>query len=175
MEERRSEEKAFRDDLVALLPQLKRYAVSLTRNAISAEDLVSDTVIQAMSSWRKFEPGTNLKGWTFAIQVGLFRNQLRKAVRHGRDVPIEDAGFELAMDGSQYEAVRLREAQRAIESLPAEQRAVLLLCISERKSYSEVAEELGCEVGTVKSRLNRARLAVDLALNAEAPRRQRAP
>jgi RNA polymerase sigma-70 factor (ECF subfamily) len=154
-----------RAELVLHLPALMSFALSLTRNASAADDLVQETIVRAWSSFGTFVPGTILRAWLFTILRNAFYADLRK---HRRDVQDSDglhaAGLSQKPDHDGNLA--MRDFHRAFEKLIDEQREVLVLVGVLGFSYEEAAETIGCAMGTVKSRLNRgrARLAEHLQL-----------
>ena len=147
-----------RSELVAQIPGLRRYARALTGNAWAADDLVQDTLERACSKWRLWTAGSNLRAWLFTLMHNQFANQVRRAVRQsdaGRMVDMEDVNDELiAADAGSDMALDLH---RCLMRLPEDQRAVLLLVSLEDMSYEDVARITGVPVGTVMSRLSRAR------------------
>ncbi|MCL6708189.1 RNA polymerase sigma factor [Pseudomonas sp. R2.Fl] len=144
----------FEDDMLALLPQLRRYSRSLTRSDTDSEDLLHDCVETALTrraQWR----GVNLKAWALAIMTNLYRNNHRFTVRHPL-VDIEEAE-ELAAPAAADDPLERDRLRIALDALSAEYRAVLMLVVVEGYSYQEVAELLDVPIGTVMSRLSRAR------------------
>lgn len=139
------------------IPGLRRYARALTGNAWAADDLVQDTLERACSKWRLWVAGSDLRAWLFAIMHNLFASQVRRAPPHAAvsldELPPEQQG---GVDPGRDHGVRL-DLQRCLLQLPEEQRAVLLLVTLEDLSYAEVAKVLGIPLGTVMSRLSRAR------------------
>ncbi len=147
-----------RQALVDHIPGLRRYARALTGDAWAADDLVQDTLERACSRWRLWAVGTDLRAWLFTIMHNLFANQVRGAVRQAavaRLVDIDDAADELV--AASGDADTAMDLQRCLLLLPADQRAVLLLVTLEDLPYAQVAEVLGIPLGTVMSRLSRAR------------------
>lgn len=141
-----------------LIPALRRYARALMRDRAAADDLVQDSLERAVSRWHLLRGDGDARTWIFAILHNLAINRLRQTQRRGRHIPIEDADdVALARPPSQEEALRHRDLLRALGELPAEQRSVLLLVSVEDLSYAETAKVLGIPIGTVMSRLARAR------------------
>jgi RNA polymerase sigma-70 factor (ECF subfamily) len=144
--------------LVEHIPGLRRYARALTGDTWAADDLVQDTLERACSRWRLWLAGTNLRAWLFTLMHNLFISQVRLLQRQtaqGRAVALEDVAHELlAMQAAPGLALDL---QRCLLRLPMDQRAVLLLVTLEEMSYAEVAKVTGVPLGTVMSRLSRAR------------------
>lgn len=140
--------------LVELIPRLRRYARALVGERASADDLVQDTLERAWAKLHLYRRGTDLRAWLFTVMHNVHVNRVRAT----RPVdPLEDDMPELAQRGTQPDALLVRDLDRAIARLPADQRAVLLLVTLEEMSYEEVARTLGIPIGTVMSRLSRAR------------------
>jgi RNA polymerase sigma factor (sigma-70 family) len=140
-----------------LIPALRRYARALVRNRATADDLVQDCLERAVSRWHQRRDGS-VRAWLFTILHNLAVNQFRQAASRGRHVSIEEAG-EDEFDGAAAQEHRLvyRDVLNKLARLPEEQRAVLLLVAVEDLSYAEAAKALNVPVGTVMSRLSRAR------------------
>ena len=140
--------------LVELIPRLRRYARALVGERASADDLVQDTLERAWAKLHLYRRGTDLRAWLFTVMHNVHVNRVRAT----RPVdPLEEEMPELAQRGTQPDALLVRDLDRAIARLPADQRAVLLLVTLEEMSYEEVARTLGIPIGTVMSRLSRAR------------------
>lgn len=144
-------------ELRELLQRLRRFALWLTRNASSADDLVQATLERALSRWSSKGDG-NLRAWLFAILYRQFLDGQRRARRHARLLEIFGGRTEEAP--STEDLVVNQATLEAFGRLPAEQRALLLLVSVEGLSYKEVADTLGIPIGTVMSRLSRARKAL---------------
>jgi RNA polymerase sigma-70 factor (ECF subfamily) len=141
-----------------LIPALRRYARALMRERAAADDLVQDSLERAISRWHQRRPDGDVRSWLFAILHGLAINRLRQAQRRGRHIAMEDAdAAALARPPDQEAALRHRDLLRALDELPEEQRSVLLLVSVEDLPYAEAAQVLGIPIGTVMSRLSRAR------------------
>jgi len=146
----------FRDGLLAAMPNLRSFALSLTRNQSRADDLVQDAMMKAWQNRARFEPGTNLPAWLFTILRNLFYSEHRKRVREVEDA--DDAySSRLASLPDQIAKLDLADMRAAIAKLPPEQGRALVMVAAEGMSYEEVAEACGVAVGTIKSRVNRAR------------------
>ena len=147
----------FQDDLVALLPQLRAFARALTGgDAAFADDLVQDTAVKALQARSSFAHGTNLKAWLFTI----LRNNLRSVMRSKRvKSEVSDEGLEnlLWRAPAQEDRLEFEAFKRAFKLLSPAHREVLILVGIHGYAYEKAAEIAGCEVGTVRSRLNRAR------------------
>jgi RNA polymerase sigma factor (sigma-70 family) len=147
-----------RQSIVDHIPRLRRYARSLTGDAWAADDLVQDTLERACSRWRLWLIGSDLRAWLFTLMHNLFISQLREQQRSPQGSPqveLDDVAHTLPAAGS-APGVAL-DLQRCLMRLPVDQRAVLLLVGVEELSYAEVAKVTGVPVGTVMSRLSRAR------------------
>ncbi|MCD7058375.1 RNA polymerase sigma factor [Pelagibacterium xiamenense] len=148
------------------LPALRRYAYGLTGNRDAAEDLFQATVARALENQRSWR-GINLRGWLFAIMTNLNRNRVRDGRRTPESVPFEDApGLAAAGDGAEEarDPLLQRRLVAALDTLSPDMRAVLLLVVLEGYSYGEVARVLEIPMGTVMSRLSRARRGLATAL-----------
>ena len=149
-------------ELVAAIPRLRRYARVLTGEATRADDLVQDTLARAWEKRRLWQAGTDLRAWLFTVMHNVFVNQRALARRDARNVSLDsDAesgdAWHLAVRPMQQVHVELREIVVHLGQLPAEQREVLLLAAVEELKYEEIASVLDIPVGTVMSRLSRAR------------------
>ena len=140
--------------LVELIPRLRRYARALVGDRATADDLVQDTLERAWSKLHLYRRGTDLRAWLFTVMHNVHVNRVRAARLTDT---LDDEMPELAQRPAQGDALLVRDLDRAIACLPAEQRAVLLLVTLEEMSYEEVARTLGIPIGTVMSRLSRAR------------------
>ena len=140
--------------LVELIPRLRRYARALVGDRAAADDLVQDTLERAWAKLHLYRRGTDLREWLFTVMHNVHVNKVRAT--RATD-PLEDEMPELAQRAPQGDALMMRDLDRAIGRLPGEQRSVLLLVTLEDMSYDEVARTLGIPIGTVMSRLSRAR------------------
>lgn len=147
---------ALRDQILAAIPSLRAFAISLSGNVDRADDLVQETILRALANIQSFQPGTNMPAWLFTILRNLFRSEYRKRRRE-----IEDADGSLAetlkSHPDQMGRVEFQEFREALAQLPAEQREALILVGASGFSYEEAAQICGCAVGTIKSRVSRAR------------------
>jgi len=158
-------------DLTASLARLRIYALSLTRNGDSADDLVQQTVLKALSGRESFQPGTNFAGWIFRIQRNEFISELR---RNRPTVHIHgEIADSLSVPARQEEGIVVRELLGAFRQLPRASREALLLSHLEGRSYQEIADRAGIAEGTVKSRISRGRATLTELLDPTA--RVRAP
>ena len=146
----------WRDEVVALIPALRAFAWSLSHNSADADDLVQDTLIKAWTHREKFEPGTNLRAWLFTI---LRNTYYTAVVRRRREVADEDGkhAASLSAGPTQDWSVAVHSLQDALRRLPDEHREALILVGAAGLTYEEAAEICGCALGTIKSRVNRAR------------------
>jgi RNA polymerase sigma-70 factor (ECF subfamily) len=145
-----------RDELVEHLPAMRAFALSLTRNGATADDMVQDTIVKAWINIDKFEIGTNMRAWLFTILRNTYYSSRRKAKREVADVDgvfTESLAEKPAHDGH----MQMNDFRKALEQLTDEQREAVLLIGASGFSYEEVAEMCGVAVGTIKSRVNRAR------------------
>ena len=142
------------DQIEAVIPRLRRYARALTGERIAADDLVQDTLERALRKLHLFRPGTDLRAWLFTVMHNVFVNQ----VRAGRLPVVDDEDMaELPQREQEADGLAIRDLDRALLRLPDDQRAVLLLVALEDMSYEEAARTLEIPIGTVMSRLSRAR------------------
>ena len=146
----------WRDDIVGLIPALRAFAWSLCHNGADADDLVQDTLIKALSHRDRFEPGTNLRAWMFTILRNTYYSQILRRRREVRDEAGEYAGA-LSTPATQDWSVAMRAFRAALRKLPDQHREALILVGAAGLSYEEAAEICGCALGTIKSRVNRAR------------------
>ena len=139
------------------IPRLRRYARSLTQDISRADDLVQSCLVRALVKEHLWQPGSDLRAWLFTILHNQHVNDVRRLVREGVVVSVEDVTPHLAAAPSAGVSLELHDLEQAIAVLPREQRAVVLLAGREGERYDEIAATLGVPVGTVRSRLSRAR------------------
>lgn len=151
-----SEAASFKGELLATLPSLRAFAVALSGKHDKADDLVQETVMKAWAKQSSFEMGTNIKAWLFTILRNEFYSQMRK---RGREVQDTDGAFaeQMAVPPSQYGVMDLADLKKALGKLPNVQREAIVLIGASGFSYEQAAEICNCAVGTMKSRVNRAR------------------
>jgi RNA polymerase sigma-70 factor, ECF subfamily len=147
---------SLREDIIAAIPNLRAFAMSLSGNIDNADDLVQETLLRALAHIDSFEPGTNLAAWLFTILRNLFRSEYRKRKREVEDGEGRFAAT-LKTRPEQSSRLEFKEFQQALAKIPADQREALILVGASGFSYEETAEICGCALGTVKSRVNRAR------------------
>ena len=147
-------------DIEAEIPRLRRYARALTRDVVTADDLVQDCLTRALGKLHLWQEGTDLRAWLFTILHNQYVNHIRRSVREGAAVAFNESEPSLSRAPQQAKRLELRDLERAVAKLPAEQRSVVLLVGLEGMQYEEVAAVLGVPVGTVRSRLSRGREAL---------------
>jgi RNA polymerase sigma-70 factor (ECF subfamily) len=152
--ERRTED--FKDGLIREIPNLRAFAASLSGSMQLADDLVQDTLLKAWGNSDKFEPGTSLRAWLFTILRNTYYSLYRK---RGREVQDSEGTYaeRMATHGNQESHLDLADFRKALAKLPEEQREVLIMVGATGLSYEETAEICGVAIGTIKSRVNRAR------------------
>jgi RNA polymerase sigma-70 factor (ECF subfamily) len=178
---RDAEREAFEQEAVEHLNALYGAALRLTRSPSDAEDLVQDTFLKAHRFYDRFEAGTNLKAWLFRILTNTFINKYRRRTRErdvldgvdadpvGEGVMSRHAMRALSSPVADAERTLLaQEIQGALDTLPEDYRVMILLADVEELSYKEIAEIVGCPIGTVMSRLHRARKSMQKHLVAQA-------
>jgi RNA polymerase sigma-70 factor, ECF subfamily len=145
-----------RDAVLGAVPSLRAFAISLCGNVDRADDLVQETMLRALANIHSFQPGTNMSAWLFTILRNLFRSEYRKRRREVEDA---DGSYaeSLKSQPEQNSRVEFEEFRGALAKLPPDQREALILVGASGFSYEEAAEICGCAVGTIKSRVNRAR------------------
>jgi RNA polymerase sigma-70 factor, ECF subfamily len=154
-----------RDQVVALIPRLRRYARALVSDPGAADDLVQDTLERALGKFHLWKPGTDLRAWLFTIMHNVHVNQIR---RRRESAAFDEETMNLPVGPSHEGALAARDLQRALDRLPNEQREVLLLVVLEEMSYQEAASTLEVPIGTVMSRLSRARDKLRVAMEGTA-------
>ncbi len=147
---------ALKTELLEAIPNMRAFAISLCGNGDRADDLVQDTLVKAWDKLQTFEEGTNLKAWLFTILRNVYYSEFRKRRREVQDT---DGGHaaQLATPPEQDGHIEMQELQKSLELLPEDQKEALLLVGAEGFSYEDAAEICECAIGTVKSRVNRAR------------------
>ena len=144
-------------DIEAEIPRLRRYARALTRDVVAADDLVQDCLTRALGKLHLWQDGTDLRAWLFTILHNQYVNYIRRAVREGSAVGLNESEPLLSRAPQQGKRLEMRDLERAIAKLPEEQRIVILLVGLEGMRYEEVAVVLDVPVGTIRSRLSRGR------------------
>jgi RNA polymerase sigma-70 factor, ECF subfamily len=143
--------------MLAALPGLRAFALSLTNAREIADDLVQDTLVRALAKIDQFEPGTNMGAWLFTILRHIFYSQCRRTKREIED-PDGSYAARLWAPPEQHGKCDVQDMLRALGKLPADQREALLLIVAEGLSYEEAAQVCGVAVGTIKSRVSRGRV-----------------
>jgi RNA polymerase sigma-70 factor (ECF subfamily) len=146
----------LRETMLGATPNLRAFAISLTSNVDRADDLVQETLLRAIANIDRFQPGTNMQAWLFTILRNLFHSEYRKRRREVEDADGKYAAA-LAVHPHQGAHLDFQDLQSALSRLPHDQREALLLVGASGFSYEQAAEICGCAVGTIKSRVNRAR------------------
>lgn len=149
-------EPELRDELLAAVPSLRAFAISLCGKVDRADDLVQDTLMRALANIHRFQRGTNLNAWLFTILRNLFHSEFRKRKREVED-PDGNYAANLVSRPEQGAHLDFEDFRAALAQLPDDQREALLLVGASGFSYEEAAEICECAVGTIKSRVNRAR------------------
>lgn len=157
-----------RQALITEIPRLRRYAIALLRERTAADDLVQDVVLRGLSRLHLWREGTNMRTWLFTIMHNLYANEMRRRSRALDDQPLDTAVLSHGAPPNQEAAVELAQLGDGIAELPEAQRQVLLLVGLEGLSYADTAQILDVPVGTVMSRLSRAREDLRRRLDGEA-------
>src|ERR671914_2216465 len=157
---------ATRDAVLAAVPSLRAFAISLCGNVDRADDLVQETLLRALANINSFQPGTNMSAWLFTILRNHFRSEYRK---RRREVEDGDGSYAetLKSHPEQHGRVEFEEFRAALAKLPSDQREALILVGASGFSYEEAAKICGCALGTIKSRINRARSRLLKIMDAE--------
>ena len=152
----RAQNSSLRDDLVAAIPNMRAFAISLCGNRDRADDLVQEALVKAWNHLSSFQEGTNLKAWLFTILRNTYFSERRKRRREVEDADGSYAA-RLSTHPAQHGHMEMQDFRAALVQLPDDQREALILVGAAGFSYEEAAEISGCAVGTIKSRVNRAR------------------
>ncbi|HVY90090.1 MAG TPA: sigma-70 family RNA polymerase sigma factor [Hyphomonadaceae bacterium] len=158
------DEKAFRDDLVAAIPHLRAFARSLCNDPTQADDLAQEALAKAWKARDSFEPGTSIKAWTFMILRNQFYSEKRRSWRTA-PLDVEMAENTLLANDDPTIPMELLELRQALAKLPDDQREALILVGAGGMAYEEAAKVCECAVGTIKSRVSRARRALETLLS----------
>lgn len=152
--------------MLALLPSLRAFAVSLCNNRDQADDLLQDAIMKAWAKQSSFTPGTNMKAWLFTIARNEFYSKMRK---RGREVQDSEGTFteRLSSHPGQESSLDLQDFKKALNLIPEDQREAIILVGASGFSYEEAAEVAGVAIGTMKSRVSRARNALQEILNVD--------
>lgn len=167
------------DDLIRamedLIPHLRAYARSLTGNRDAADDLVQSCLLKAMSRVYQYQRGTNLKAWMFAILRNLFISSKRREQLADRTNDLDTLTWLNVPSPDQEKQMEMRQVSDMLQQIPEEQRSALILSVVEGLSYEEIADMCDIKIGTVKSRIARARTALRGLMGEAAPRSNRHP
>jgi RNA polymerase sigma-70 factor (ECF subfamily) len=144
----------FHEQLIKFLPKMRIWALALTRNRAAAEDLTQDVATKVLVAKDCFTPGTNFSAWVHRIMV----NHFISGVRSRREYTDVDTVPDVPVAASHEDRIALRELGGALERLPRDQREALQMIVLQEQSYEDAAEVTGCAIGTLKSRVHRARL-----------------
>ncbi|MEO0981805.1 MAG: sigma-70 family RNA polymerase sigma factor [Pseudomonadota bacterium] len=153
------DDKAFKAELASLIPHLRAFARSLCGDATLADDLAQDAMLKAWKARASYKPGTNMKAWAFTILRNLFYSEKRRSWRR-QPLDPEVAEATLVANDNPSGTMELLALRNAINELPDDQREALILVGAGGLAYEDVADICGCAVGTIKSRVSRARKAV---------------
>jgi RNA polymerase sigma-70 factor, ECF subfamily len=170
-----SDHASLRDELVKWIPNLRAFALSLTQSAQHSDDLVQDTLVKALSNLDKFQVGTNLRAWLFTILRNSFYNGIRYRKYH-QTAPLDEVDPSyLELRATQEKYIEFQDVLNCLGRLAPEQREAIVLIAAEGLSYEEAAAVCNCPVGTVKSRLSRARQRLEEYSNGEKTRAEPVP
>lgn len=153
----------FNELITSYLPKMRIWALALTRNRAAADDLTQDVVTKALAAQDCFEPGTNFSAWVHRIMI----NHFISSVRNKREFTDLDAMPDLPVPAAHEDRTALRELGWALNRLPADQREALNMIVLQERSYEDAADLTGCAIGTLKSRVHRARLQLRAFLSGE--------
>jgi len=162
------------EELVSHIPALRAFARSLANDASHADDLVQETVLKAWSNLGSYTSGTNMRAWLFTILRNTFYSEFRKFRREVEDVDGKIAA-QVPDRAAQDGVMEMRDFEKAFAQLPADQREALTLVGASGLTYEEAAEICGCAIGTVKSRVNRARVRLSELLGTDQETAEPAP
>ena len=164
-----AEMESVRARIVAFLPRLRRFCTVLTRSEDRGDDLMQATVERALTRIDQWQPGSSLESWMFRIAQNIHIDEVRAQGRRGITIDIDEAVSLAGDDGRDVVEGRsdLNQARAAMAALPDEQRVLMALVVLDGRSYKEAAEILDIPIGTVMSRIARARQSIDRALHSE--------
>ncbi len=166
-QQKRDEAFDIRREIVAILPRLRRFCMAIARSADAGDDLCQATIERALSRADQFETGTRLDSWMYRIAKNILIDQARRLKTRGTEIDVDDALSIAGDDGVQIVERRsdLARARSAMAALPEDQRIVLALVVLDGKSYKEAADIMDVPMGTIMSRLARARRTIDIQMN----------
>ena len=157
----------FLSEIEQCIPSLRRYARALMRDRERADDLVQDCLERAISRRRLYRPNGSLRAWLFTIMHNLYANDVRRRSTQPGLIPVDDVDQVLSRPAEQTDRLVMRDVSAALDTLSEDQRQVLLLVALEGLSYAEVATVQGVPIGTVMSRLSRARERLGVLLDGD--------
>ena len=155
----------FHEQLIEFLPKMRVWALALTRNKAAADDLTQDVATKALVAKDCFIPGTNFSAWVHRIMI----NHFISSVRNRREFTDVESVPEFAIPAAHEDRTALRELGWALDRLPPDQREAIFMIVLQEKSYEAAAAVTGCAIGTLKSRVHRARLQLRAYLTGEQP------
>lgn len=160
----------LRSEIVTILPRLRRFCMAIARNGDAGDDLCQATIERALSRADQFELGTRLDSWMYRIAQNIMIDSARRKRTRGVEIEVDDAFGLVGDDGVQIVEGRsdLARARLAMAALPDDQRTLMSLVVLDGMSYKDAAETLEIPIGTVMSRIARARRAIDVQINASA-------
>lgn len=150
----------FEEEMLGLLPRLRRFAHALARNSADADDLLQAAVERALLKREQWQPGTRLDSWMYRIMRNLWIDTVRAEGRRGETFAPPDEGERIGRDGGQETAVEIGNVSRAMRAMPPEQREAIALVVVEGFAYKDAAKILDIPIGTLTSRLVRGREAL---------------
>ncbi|MGE4219386.1 MAG: sigma-70 family RNA polymerase sigma factor [Alphaproteobacteria bacterium] len=142
--------------MLEVVPALRAFARTLTRDPTEADDLVQDTLVKALGHLDQFAPGTNLRAWLFTIERNTFYTTYRRK-RRETPLPVEEMATAVSHPKQEW-TLKMKAANAALQQLPEDQKEALVLVSGAGLSYEDAAAVCGCAIGTIKSRVSRARL-----------------
>lgn len=151
------DEQYLREEILALIPRLQRFARALTHDVVTADDLVQDCLARALEKIHMWEPGTDLRAWLFTILYRQHISHTRRDARRREGVELQESDASLMLPPNQTARLELRDLERGLAKLPEEQRSVILLVGLEGMDYAEAAAAVNAPLGTVRSRIARGR------------------
>jgi RNA polymerase sigma-70 factor (ECF subfamily) len=163
----------FGDELVRYMPDLYRYALSLSGKTTDADEIVQETMRKALDMKSQYREGTDIRSWLFSLQFNAHRSMIKQAVRRRtRETFDPDAAEAYPVPANQDDYLLYTQAEELIEKLPRDQKQALYCVVFEGLSYQQTAEKLACSEGTVKSRIARARACLIEMVHEPEPQRQ---
>lgn len=146
-------------EIAGMRDKLYKFSYSFARNHSEADDIVQDTMARALKSAHQYEPGTNLQAWLFTIAKNVFYTKWRRSIREPK-WEIHDENKELSIDAPQEWSIKIDSLANALNKIPPDQRIALLLVSVSGMSYEAAAVTCDCAIGTIKSRVSRARMSL---------------